>query len=186
MATMRLTQLASPGLVLLAVCTGREAPPVAEAPAKPDTAPAWVIDPSSFGKIRTGITLAQLNAELGEQMVPAYEISTTCDHVDPASLPDGIIIMIENDTVARFDIENPAIRTREGAGVGDLEAAVVSLYGRSITVSPHAYTGPDGHYLTVAPPGDTLHRIIFETDGHKVLHIRAGRRPAVDYIEGCA
>jgi len=94
--------------------------------------------------------------------------------------------MIENDSVARFDVENPAIRTREGAGVGDLEADVVRRYGNRIVVSPHAYTGPDGHYLTVTPPGDTLHRIIFETDGQKVVHIRAGKRPTVEYIEGCA
>ena len=94
--------------------------------------------------------------------------------------------MIENDSVARFDVQNSAIRTRDGAGVGDLEADVLRRYAGRITVSPHGYTGPDGHYLTVTPPGDTLHRIIFETDGQKVVHIRAGKRPAVDYIEGCA
>ena len=145
-----------------------------------------MLDASAFGKFRTGVTLAEFNAALGEQLVPAYEISTTCDHVDPATFPDGVIVMIENDSVARFDVENPAIRTREGAGVGDLEADVVQRYGSAVTVTPHAYTGPDGHYLTVTPPGDTLHRIIFETDGRKVLHIRAGQRPAVDYSEGCA
>jgi len=56
--------------------------------------------------------------------------------------------MIENDSVARFDVESPVIRTREGAGVGDLETDVVRIYGSKVTVSPHAYTGPDGHYLT--------------------------------------
>jgi len=174
------------GLLLVASCKGRAVPAVADSGAAPDTTPGWMLDASSLGKFRTGVTLAQFNAELGEQLVPAYEISTTCDHVDPASFPDGVIVMIENDSVARFDVESPVIRTREGAGVGDLEADVVRIYGSKITVSPHAYTGPDGHYLIVTPPDDTLHRIIFETDGKKVVHIRAGQRPAVDYIEGCA
>jgi hypothetical protein len=88
--------------------------------------------------------------------------------------------------VVRFDVESPGIRTVEGAGVGDLEADVVKLYGAGIEVSPHKYTGPEGHYLTVTPPGDTLHQIIFETDGQKVVHMRAGSRPAVEYVEGCA
>jgi hypothetical protein len=174
------------GLLLVAGCKGREVPAVADTGAAAYTTPGWTLDASSFGKFRTGITLAQFNAELGEQLVPTYEISTTCDHVDPESFPDGVIVMIENDTVARFDVENPGIRTREGAGVGDLEADVVRLYGSRVTVSPHAYTGPDGHYLIVTPPDDTLHRVIFETDGQRVVHIRAGQRPAVDYIEGCA
>jgi hypothetical protein len=173
-------------LLLVAACKDRETPAVADTVVKADTAQRWVLDATSLGPFRTGITLAQFNAQLGERLVPSYEISTTCDHVDPASFPEGVIVMIENDSVARFDVENPAIRTREGVGVGDLENDVVRLYGSSITVSPHAYTGPDGHYLTVTPAGDTLHRIIFETDGQKVLHIRAGKRPAVDYIEGCA
>ena len=174
------------GLLLVASCRERAVPGVANATAATDTTPDWTLDASSLGKFRTGVTLAQFNTELGEQLAPTYEISTTCDHVDPASFPDGVIVMIENHSVARFDVENPAIRTREGAGVGDLEADVVRRYGNRIVVSPHAYTGPDGHYLTVTPPGDTLHRIIFETDGQKVVHIRAGKRPTVEYIEGCA
>lgn len=174
------------GILAVAGCTSRE--PVAEAvtAATHATTPSWVLDASSLGTFRTGITLGEFNSQLGETLVPAYEISTTCDHVDPAGFPDGVIVMIENDSVARFDVDNPAIRTRQGAGVGDLETDVLRRYGSSVTVSPHAYTGPDGHYLTVTPPGDTLHRIIFETDGQKVLHIRAGKRPAVEYIEGCA
>jgi hypothetical protein len=155
-------------------------------PVATDTATAWVLDATSFGPVKTGMSLADLNRELHEQLVPAYEISTTCDHVDPATFPDGVIVMIENDSVARFDVENPAVRTREGAGVGDLEADVVRRYGSRIAVTPHKYSGPEGHYLTVTTPGDTLDLIIFETDGQKVLSMRAGRRPAVEYVEGCA
>jgi len=174
------------GVLLLAGCTTREVPATAGSATRPDTSTGWVLGASSLGNFRTDVTLAQFNDQLGEQLTPAYEISATCDHIDPAAFPEGVIVMIENDSVARFDVENPAVKTREGAGVGDLETEVLRRYGSGILVSPHAYTGPEGHYLTVTPPGDTLHRIIFETDGRKVVHIRAGKRPAVDYIEGCA
>jgi len=95
------------GLLLVASCRERAVPGVANATAATDTTPDWTLDASSLGKFRTGVTLAQFNTELGEQLAPTYEISTTCDHVDPASFPDGVIVMIENDSVARFDVENP-------------------------------------------------------------------------------
>lgn len=173
-------------VLALAACTRREAPAPQASSTPADTAPTWVLSATSFGKVKAGITLAELNSLLGEQLVPAYQMNPTCDYVYPAALPDSVAVMVENDTVMRFDVESPRIRTTEGAGVGDLEADVVQLYGSSIEVTPHKYTGPEGHYLTVTPPGDTMHRIIFETDGKKVVHVRTGRRPAVEYVEGCA
>lgn len=185
MAAMIRVGMAVVLVVVLAGC-GRSDGARPEVSTAADSPPEWVLGAARLGKFDTGISLAQFNTQLGETLMPSYEISATCDHVDPASFPDGVIVMIENDSVVRFDVENPAIRTQDGAGVGDLEADVVRRYGDRIAVTPHAYTGPEGHYLTLTPPDDTLHRIIFETDGQRVLHIRAGQRPAVDYIEGCA
>lgn len=58
------------------------------------------------------------------------------------------------------------------------------MYPGRVEVQPHKYTGPEGHYLSVSVPSDTLLRIIFETDGRVVTRYRAGRRPAVEYVEG--
>lgn len=33
---------------------------------------------------------------------------------------------------------------------------------------------------------DSNYRVIFETDGQKVVRYRAGKLPEVGYIEGCA
>src|SRR4029077_13271088 len=52
------------GLLLVASCKGREVPAVADSGAAPDTTPDWMLDASSLGKFRTGVTLAQFNAEL--------------------------------------------------------------------------------------------------------------------------
>jgi hypothetical protein len=44
-----------------------------------------------------------------------------------------------------------------------------------------------GHYLTVVPPSsaDATYRIIFETDGKRVVNYSAGLKPQVEYVEGC-
>jgi hypothetical protein len=104
----------------------------------------------------------------------------------PTTLPAGVGIMLVNDSVARIDIDSAGIQTSEGAGVGEDETRVVEIYHDRVAVTPHKYTGPAGHYLTVSPAGDTLRRIIFETDGHRVTKYRVGRRPAVEWVEGCS
>ncbi len=55
-----------------------------------------------------------------------------------------------------------------------------------VRVEPHPYTGPEGHYLIVTSPNDSMYRLIFETDGKHVVSYRAGLRPVVDWIEGCS
>lgn len=150
------------------------------------TAPkAFVVDASGAGRIRTGVTLAQLSATLGEQLKAGYRDNETCDYVTPGSVPSGVSLMVISDTVARIDVTKPGVPTTEGASVGDTEAKVLGLYKGLISVEPHKYTGPVGHYLVVTPPSDTLNRIIFETDGKLVTRYRAGRLPAVGFVEGC-
>ena len=172
-------------LLLLAACGS---PRNDNRPAE-DTASAAArlyVSPDGVGPVRTGWSLAQLNAAIGEQLRPTYDVNPECDYVDPAALPPGIALMVERDTVVRIDVDTTGITTLEGAGVGDTEARVRELYKGRVQVQPHKYTGPVGHYLVVTWPGDTLRLLIFETDGEKVVSYRAGIRPAVEYVEGCA
>lgn len=172
-------------LSLLAACSSRsETRPPGDS-ASTATRPL-AVTPEGVGPVRIGATLAELNSALGEQLKPAYDVNPECDYIDPASLPPGIALMVEKDTIVRIDVDTAGIVTPEGAGVGDSEAKVLELYKGRVQVQPHKYTGPTGHYLVVKWPSDTLHLLIFETDGEKVLTYRAGIRPAVEYIEGCA
>lgn len=154
--------------------------PPAEAP------PPWTVDAQGIGRIRTGITVAQLGEALGTEVKPVYDFNPSCTHVTPPGLPGGVRLMIVDDTVARVEVDSAGILTAEGAGVGDTESAVILLYQGRVEVQPHKYTGPTGHYLVVTPPDDALHRLIFETDGERILRYRAGRIPAVQFVEGCA
>jgi hypothetical protein len=61
----------------------------------------------------------------------------------------GIGLMILNGRVARVDVDNRDTQTVEGVHNGDTEADALSIFGKRLKVTPHAYTGPQGHYLTV-------------------------------------
>jgi hypothetical protein len=166
---------------------GRDAPsPPPPDEAAPATPPAWTVTPGGIGPIRIGWSIGELNAATGEQLRPTYQISDECDYLRPARLPAGVNLMVVKDTVIRVDVDTAGVLTGEGAGIGDTEARIIAMYPGQVEVQPHKYTGPEGHYLVVTVPSDTLLRIIFETDGRIVTRYRAGRRPAVEYVEGCA
>jgi hypothetical protein len=164
----------------------------ADAPPPPDSAPppapapeaAWTVSAAGYGPIRVGSTIAELNAALNESVRPAYQASEECDYVHPARLPGRVNLMVVKDTVVRIDVDTTSVLTDQGAGVGDSEQRISELYGR-VTVQFHKYR-PEGRNLIVTDPGDSMLRIIFETDSGRVVRYRAGRRPPVDYVEGCS
>lgn len=164
----------------------------ADAPPPPDSAPppapapeaAWTVSAAGYGPIRVGSTIAELNAALNESVRPAYQASEECDYVHPARLPGRVNLMVVKDTVVRIDVDTTGVLTEQGAGVGDSEQRISELYGR-VTVQFHKYR-PEGRNLIVTDPADSMLRIIFETDSGRVVRYRAGRRPPVDYVEGCS
>ena len=167
-------------------CRNAAPPPPSAGAVVPAAPPRWVVSADRIGTLQVGWSLSRFNAATGETLHPTYEISEECDILHPAGLPDGVSVMVIRDTVVRFDVGTAGILTRDGVGVGDSEQRVLEAYAGTIRVQPHKYTGPVGHYLIVTPPSDTLHRIIFETDGRKVLNYRAGSLPGVELVEGCA
>ena len=173
-----------PALVL-AAC-GADAPPPADpAPAPPPSSePPWTVRAGGYGPIRVGWTVTELNAALNENVRPTYQASDECDYIHPARLPVRVNLMVVKDTVVRVDVDTTGVLTEKGAGVGDTEQRIAELYG-PVTVQFHKYR-PGGRNLIVTDPADSMLRIIFETDSGRVVRYRAGRRPPVDYVEGCS
>ena len=139
-----------------------------------------------LGKVKIGASAAELASALGEPLPAPKVAEVSCRYMRPASLPSGVGIMLVNDSVARIDVDSTGIQTSEGAGVGEDETRVVEIYRDRVAVTPHKYTGPVGHYLTVSPAADASRRIIFETDGKRVTKYRVGRLPAIEWVEGCS
>lgn len=149
----------------------------------------WRVSFDALGPIRTGSPLAAFRAAVGAPprsgSAPGSE---GCEYVGipESALTGDVRFMVVNDTVVRVDVDSASVTTIWGDRVGDAEAAVLARHRGGIRVEPHKYTGPEGHYLIVDPSADTLHRLIFETDGRRVTRYRAGLRPYVDWVEGCA
>lgn len=151
------------------------------------TAHAALTD-SSFGDIRIGMTLTELQSAIGT-LGDTTKLNRECDIVsasDPYRLPPGVSITQVNGRVARIDVENDSIASDKGIRVGDTEAKVKEAYGNAVIVEPHKYI--DGHYLEIRSGTDsaTAKGIVYETDGKKVITFRAGFWDPVRWVEGCA
>jgi hypothetical protein len=142
---------------------------------------------NGIGEVRVGMTVKQAAKAAGVNLVPSNgDTNNECRYVHPQTRLKNLEMMVSKDRIVRIDIDKgSSIKTLKGAGIGDSEARIKSLYPGRIEVSPHKYT--KGHYLTFVPADRAdKHRIVFETDGRKVLNYRVGKLPEVEYIEGCS
>lgn len=139
---------------------------------------------AGVGPVRFGATLDVAARAAGGTV--ARPPGGSCGFVSFRALPHGVRFMVSYDTVVRADVDSATIATDAGARVGMSEDSVQHLYGRRLRVTPHKYVS-GAHYLTSIPgaPADTVHRIVFETDGVRVTRYRAGLVPFVENVEGC-
>ncbi|HEY7410278.1 MAG TPA: hypothetical protein VII13_06035 [Vicinamibacteria bacterium] len=153
------------------------------APPTPSPAPeAWTVTPTGLGPVRVGMTVPEAQRVLGSALV-ALDPEAPCYHVRWDGGPPRVTFMVIDGRIARVNVDAAPTATSAGARVGDSEARVEALYPGQVAVTPHKYT--DGRYLTVTPAEDG-HRIVFESDGERVLRYRAGRLPEVRWVEGCS
>lgn len=146
---------------------------------------AWRVTPIGIGPVLAGMTLADATRSIGA--VPAIApADRECSVVRGAGAPAGVSFMVVNDRIVRVDIDSGDVSTAVGARLGDTESRIMALYGSHVTAAPHKYT--DGKYLTVVPEGadSSRYRLIFETDGQRVIRFRSGQLPEVAWVERCA
>ena len=178
--------------LLLVLACGRKVfvPPRAAdsvAPVPPEAeAEPWTIRVDGVGPIRYGMALADARAALRDSLIvtpPAGE----CGFTVPRGAPAGVRFMVEQGKIVRVDVDSSGVRTAAGAEVGMSEADARGRYPVGLRVQPHKYD-TKGRYqvLQVTQPADSARRLIFETDGQRVVRYRAGITPAVQYVEGCA
>lgn len=170
------------------------APPAALDSAVTDARPPapapeqWQLTEEGLGPLHAGMTIEQARAVVpGELTIPADSPDdAACSYARWTAKPALTRVMVTDGVIARVEVDTTSIRTSAGAGVGNSEARIDSLYPGRVRRMAHKYT--DGRYLIVVatPPRDTTFRLVFETDGHRVTTMRAGRLPAVEWVEGCS
>ncbi|HSU18004.1 hypothetical protein [Longimicrobium sp.] len=185
-------------LLVLAACSkdlddGKAAPPPPPAPMADSPVPApadsvWILDANGVGPVRVGMDVASLAAAVPGGLRETAKLEPECALLFPRTGPRGLSLMLVERRVVRVQARDSSTRvaTALGARVGDSEARVRQLYPGA-RVQPHKYV-ESGHYLVVIPgaPADTLHRIVFETDGKVVTEMRGGVFPPVEWVEGCS
>jgi hypothetical protein len=165
--------------------TAQQTEPANVAP-PPAPTTSWVVTHYGIDNLRAGMTVAEAQSVYPTfKVLPSHD-GGTCTYATLNGWPAGIGVMVDTGRVVRVEVRRGNFATSTGARIGDTEQRIQSLYPGQVTVSPHKYT--DGHYLTVAPTAeaDSAYRIIFETDGRKVVRYHAGVRPQVAYVEGCS
>ena len=103
----------------------------------------------------------------------------------PDNGPEGITFWIVESTVERVDISNDLITTRSGAGIGNSEDQIYKLFGEKIETK--LLPGSSQKLLIYVPDdkSDQSFRVIFLSNGKKIIKFWSGRLPWVELSNIC-
>lgn len=135
---------------------------------------------AGLGPIKIGMTIAQ--AEQAGKRGITFEGGDANADCATASLGSHVFGLFSKGRLARIYVRSRNYSTLKAIYVGDRQAKVLSRYGPSLERSPHKFV-PGGFYLKLTVGS---RRLVFETDGERVTEMSSGRKPEIDYVEGCA
>lgn len=140
----------------------------------------------AYGPAHVGMTRQALETALGAPLKsePPGEDSAGCEYAQASRGYEHIGFMLVNQRLARIDVDAPIVATTSGIRIGATQAAVLAAYPGRVEISPHAYTAPEGSYLTIYAKDHRL-GLRFEIDQGRVVRFYTGTSEAIQYIEGC-
>jgi hypothetical protein len=155
--------------------------------------PNLILTPDGLGPMQIGMTAKELQAVLRQKL--EFDVAPTdasaCGTVSTnRSQALGVSFTLDDRRVIRISVDfigkgSPSpVRTEAGIGLNSTEDEVKQAYGDRLVVKPHPYD-PSWHYFVVDSP-DHSRAIVFETNGTKVIHIRAGDYPSIIQPDGCS
>lgn len=205
-AVVRTAVLALLVMLLATACNGGDSPE-SEASASPTVQRGLTANSpvtlTSVGPVVVGMTVDQISAAAGVALTrqPDFDqamAEKNCAYVSPATIPgyvpppdsgnkSPLAFMIVDGKLARIDILGGDFATAQGIKVGSEEGAVLEAYGDGQPLPPRAFIGPPYRYLTATPKEeeDRNYRMVFESDGAKVVNYRVGQLPQVENRQGC-
>ena len=144
------------------------------------------LTPGGWGKVRIGMTQAQVAKSLGAPLRgEPIEDEKICVEKVSRRFPD-MWFMFEEGKLTRISVgEKSRVTTPRGIGAGSTAAAVRKAYGSTLHAEWHKYLDRPAEYLTfwTVPK---KRGVVFETDRRRrVQTIHAGTQ-SVQYVEGCA
>jgi hypothetical protein len=158
----------------------------------------------NIGPVVINMTVDQLTQAAGVPLLrqdgfDQAAATKNCAFMSPGAIPgytpppdignkSPILFMIVSGKLARIDILGGGFATTLGVKVGSSEQDVVAAYGNNTPLPPRDFIGPPYRYLTATPrnEADKDYRIVFETDGAKVIKYQVGKLPEVNYHQNCS
>lgn len=153
----------------------------------------WKVFLRRAGPARIGLSVAETRRVLGDPgaylaFIAKEPDNAECAYLQSAAIPRSVGLMFQEGRLVRIDVRDAQVRTASGVGVGDTAEEVKRAYPGRISVELHPYLRDTGSYLVFMPldESDRAFSMIFETENGNVTSFRAGRRDAVELIEGCS
>jgi len=149
------------------------------------------ITQNGLGSIRLGITVDQAQQRTGQRiqnnLFTPGDDSCGIAQLHPRSL--GVTMQTTNSRIWVINVSGPGISTRSGVAVGDSIAALRRAYRSKLRSGPNKYTPGVRDYWVDFP--DNRKITFYTSDDRKaakrtITQISSGRKPEVDFVEGCA
>lgn len=160
---------------------------LSDPPSPTTTAPTttYPITTAGWGPVRVGMSLRDASSALGSELVaPKGLVGTDDCHYRTTTEAPGLLFMLEEGRIVRVETRSAHYSTPSGVRVGDTEALAQKAYAGRAVRKPHKYS-PRGHYLVIST-ADRKRAVVIETDEGRVVAVRGGQEPAVEYVEGCS
>jgi hypothetical protein len=148
----------------------------------------WQLSEDGLGPIKIGMKVVQAEKASQKKLVLEPLVARVTEDCRFATLKNGpkeVFLMLNHRTIVRIDIKNPKIKTTQGFHLGSNADTVKTLNKGKIEAYPNKYEA-DKETLVVTPKEKSNLRLVFDTDGKKILYMRAGKTPEVEYVEGCS
>ena len=146
------------------------APPELDAPKLSDSS---TVTTAGIGPLTFGMTISLAQPAIGTRLLTESGGAPTgeCFYVKPEKGPAGVFMMVSKSTIERVDIRSGNVKTRSGLGIGTTLDQLKTALKEQLQIN--------GNTAVFVPTSanDANYRVIFETDGAKVLTFRAGKVP---------
>lgn len=153
-----------------------------------------VLSSAGLGPIRIGMTVSELEAELGTDLTIETidgNVAGACGQVVPTtSIARDVWILLEltgpdDAIIRRVSTFSGPWFTPSGITVGSSQQDVIDTFPGQIEERPHVYT--EGTYMRFLPTNaDDPNTVEFVNEGGTIAEIRVGNRDWVGFVEGCA
>ncbi len=136
---------------------------------------------TTYGQVTFGDRVEDVAKRLDETTPsPSDSEEESCWYAEFKAYP-GVSFMVEDGRVNRLDSSEP-IATSIGYTVGALMAEITKAIPTAL-IEPNFYV-PENHYITIISEDGKAAILMDEVEG-KIVGVRGGLLPTVQYVEGC-